>query len=170
MSDFVAPKIGQKVRVIMDRSDYIRTSLVWQPSTMTITGVVVTSEDFDMPRTFRVKAENHTIAIPVIPYQDVIEIEVLGQEITESMIVTSLEQEKFASAFIEAATSKQSNKPVDPDAPVKVSDTVYQVTGSRGDLYTVTKIRDNWSCSCIAGLHGRRCRHASKVEKFTTSI
>lgn len=169
MSEFVTPKIGQKVKVVLDRSDYIRTSLVWQPSTMTITGVVVVSEDFDMPRTFRVAAENHTIAVPVIPYQDVIEVEVFGHVVTEASIVASLEQEKFASAFIEAATSKPSNKPVDPDAPVKVSDTVYQVTGSRGDLYTVTKIGDRWICGCIAGLHGKNCKHAKKVELFCNS-
>jgi hypothetical protein len=135
---------------------------------MTITGIVVPSEDFDMPRTFRVAAENHSIAVPVIPLQDVIGLEILGQVITEASISASLEQEKFASAFIEAATSKQ-NKPIDPDAPVKVSKDVYQVTGSKGDLYTVTKIRDNWSCSCIAGLHGKKCKHSKKVELFCNS-
>ena len=160
------PKIGQEVEVIIDETESIRTSLVWRPDKSIIVGKVVASEDYDAPRTFRVAAKNHSIPVPIIPMHRVIGFKVIGSEINQATLDTSIQQEKDAVAFLSALEARKVS--LDPDAPIPISATEYKVTGSKGDLYTVKKVGDRWKCSCIAGLHGKHCKHSKKVEALVS--
>jgi hypothetical protein len=50
------------------------------------------------------------------------------------------------------------------DAPV-VKTGVWQITGSKGDAYTVTRNGDRWSCDCKAMQFGRNtCKHIKSIQ------
>ena len=157
------PKIGQQVEVIVDFSDSVRTALVWKPTSITLVGKVIASEDYDANQTFRIEVKNHSIPHPIIPMLRVIGFKVIGSEINQATLDTSIQQEKDAVAFLSAMEKRS-----DPDAPIPISATEYKVTGSKGDLYTVSKIGGKWKCSCVAGLYGRKCWHSSKVQALVS--
>ena len=156
------PKIGQEVEVVIDMSESIRTSLVWRPPTIVIVGTVIASESYDSSNSFRLNARNHSIPNPVIAMSRVIGFKIIGSEINQATLDTSIQQEKDAVAFLSAVEARKNSS--DPDAPIPVSVTEYKVTGSKGDLYTVSRTGDRWRCTCVAGLFGKSCKHAKKVE------
>ena len=41
----------------------------------------------------------------------------------------------------------------------------YQITGSRGDKYTVTNRNGQFSCNCPAGKFRGTCKHSTQVQK-----
>lgn len=58
-----------------------------------------------------------------------------------------------------------------PVAPVKKEkDTSWNVAGSKGASYVVSRSGNRWHCSCVAGGFGRACKHVKEVqEKITNS-
>ena len=52
---------------------------------------------------------------------------------------------------------------INPYANVKVEE--YQVTGTRGDKYTVTNRNGKFSCNCPAGKFRGYCKHSKQVQK-----
>lgn len=40
----------------------------------------------------------------------------------------------------------------------------WEVLGSRGDAYTVTEDRGNWSCTCSGFTFRGRCRHVTELQ------
>ena len=42
---------------------------------------------------------------------------------------------------------------------------IWQVNGSKGEVYNVTINEDKWSCDCIAGQFNRSCRHVKKIQE-----
>lgn len=52
---------------------------------------------------------------------------------------------------------------INPYANVKIEE--YQITGSRGDKYTVTNRNGQFSCNCPAGKFRGTCKHSTQVQK-----
>jgi hypothetical protein len=52
---------------------------------------------------------------------------------------------------------------INPYANVKNEE--YQITGSRGDKYTVTNRNGKFSCDCPAGKFRGSCKHSTQVQK-----
>ena len=46
----------------------------------------------------------------------------------------------------------------------QASDKQWIVTGSKGDSYTVTVSGSRWTCTCLAGQHGRQCKHVKEKQ------
>lgn len=44
----------------------------------------------------------------------------------------------------------------------------FETTGSKGDIYVVEMERSGWTCSCPAGVRGKKCRH--KREAFRAHL
>jgi len=42
---------------------------------------------------------------------------------------------------------------------------IYQVQGSKGAVYEVTRGDGHWRCNCLAGGFGRQCKHVAEVKK-----
>ena len=40
----------------------------------------------------------------------------------------------------------------------------YDVVGSKGDTYTVTNDRGNWTCTCAGFGFRRKCRHITEIK------
>jgi len=40
----------------------------------------------------------------------------------------------------------------------------WTVTGSKGDVYIITRDSDKWSCDCVAGRFNRHCKHVSQIQ------
>lgn len=45
----------------------------------------------------------------------------------------------------------------------------WQVAGSRGATYTVSKVRGNWRCNCVAGQFNRACKHVAQAQKLAAA-
>lgn len=44
----------------------------------------------------------------------------------------------------------------------------FEITGSKGDVYVVEMEKGGWTCSCPAGVRGKKCRH--KKEAFRAHL
>jgi hypothetical protein len=55
----------------------------------------------------------------------------------------------------------------DEDAPQTRS---WPVTGSRGDIYTVTELQGRLLCTCSGFQFRSRCRHVDQVRKSLTNV
>lgn len=42
---------------------------------------------------------------------------------------------------------------------------MWQVDGSKGNVYTVTLDNNKWSCDCVAGRFNRPCKHVKKIQE-----
>ena len=43
---------------------------------------------------------------------------------------------------------------------------VWHITGSKGDIYTVSNRDNNWKCSCPAAMfRGKACKHVEEVQQ-----
>jgi hypothetical protein len=43
---------------------------------------------------------------------------------------------------------------------------VWHITGSKGDIYTVSNRDNNWKCSCPAAMfRGKTCKHVEEVQQ-----
>ncbi len=42
---------------------------------------------------------------------------------------------------------------------------IWQVDGSKGNVYTVTLDSGKWSCDCVAGRFNRPCKHVKKIQE-----
>jgi hypothetical protein len=159
------PKIGQDVEVIVDFSDSIKASAVWRPSSISIKGKIIQSEEHDIPKSFRIATLGHSIPVAVIPMMRVSSITECGKEIKVNTQATkeSTLQENISIAFLEAAKNN-------PDTPVRVSEHIFQVKGSKGDLYTVTYLIDRFTCNCVAGSFGKKCKHVKQIEEIISKI
>jgi hypothetical protein len=47
--------------------------------------------------------------------------------------------------------------------PVNTNIVVQKVKGSRGNVYTVTRKHNMWSCTCMGFGYRRRCKHVTLV-------
>lgn len=128
------PAIGTRVSITTDWSDKIM-AIPW-PKTSTIRGVIVESNDWDDKDTVKLMRDPDTV-VPGASRESVIYFKrILNLEVLEK-----------------------------GDAPPPPSNVKYfEVTGSKGDLYTVTKTGEKWSCNCQAGNRGITCRHIKEAQ------
>ena len=61
-----------------------------------------------------------------------------------------------------SATGQEMKLPVAEPTQSKVEQ--WNATGSKGDTYIVTRAGNKWSCTCVAGEHGKACKHVAAVK------
>ena len=101
----------------------------WQDNTYE--GVVVRSNAWDQPDTFKLQVANAAHPTPIIKLSRVHKLEFVSGE------------------------------------GKAVSDTVksIKVAGSKGNVYTVTKVGDQWSCTCTGFQYRKACKHLDEARK-----
>jgi hypothetical protein len=130
---FQAPAIGARIRVTTEWAEYLKIAAVNVQRAHTYEGIVIPSEDHDAPGTFRLHVREHYY---------------FPRKVIPLERVIALET-------IEAA-------PETYEEPAKKW-VCHTVTGSKGNIYTVTQEDDTFSCDCIAGQRGRKCKHIEEV-------
>ncbi len=135
----LTPKVNTKVRITADNRPYIKTALVWQPPDYLIEGSIYFSEPNDDKNTLRLFCPNYPLKYRVIPIENILKMENLD---TGEVYVGD------GSATIEAPKEQ-----------------FYMIESSRANQwYKVRKSDGKWYCDCIAGLHGKKCKHAAEAE------
>lgn len=153
MADFTLPTIGSKVRVTLDWSDAYKGAAVNVRRVYTYEGLVIESESYDDPGTFRLWVpEDRYMQQKVIYPRWMSKFEVL--ENIEDLVMNS---DKPMAVVLE-----EKLKPLNEV-------THHLVKGSKGNNYTVTQHGDSLSCDCMAGQHGRRCKHVDEVRMRVSS-
>lgn len=132
MSEIKVPPVGTRVEV------ETRYTIEWMNQyRRPIVGVVAYGNPWDKPGTMRLVAienpDNHN---------------------NESTI--TLER---ITALTILGTSMDPNNPDAANVPNLDTAKVYEIEGSKGDLYTVVLDGEKASCTCQAGSRGRVCRH-----------
>lgn len=113
--------------------------LVWQPATDELEGKVMASPDWVPEHSFCMTG-NRWLAMRVIRWSDVVSI-------TRGGLTTKVE-----------VSAEPVRKTLE-----------WQISGSRGNTYTVTKVRDNWRCNCVAGQFNRACKHVAQAQKLAAA-
>ncbi len=109
--------------------------LCWQPETVTYTGTVVENFSWCDPDEFCMTSEDGSGFIRRIKLQRVQSMEATdGSEIARST-----------------------------PSPVSRS-REWTIKGSKGDVYVVTYDGSKWRCNCLAGQHGRLCKHVKSAQ------
>jgi hypothetical protein len=92
-------------------------------------GVVVRSNAWDQPGTFKMQVADPNHPNPIIPLHRVHEL-------------------KFISG--EGSTVDSTIKTI-------------KVQGSKGNVYTVTKVGDQWNCTCTGFMYRKACKHLDEA-------
>lgn len=137
------PKFGQHIRVTSDWSRYYAGFAANVPRIHIHEGIVRDSASWDDLETFRLFTQDKFDPIKVVCMEFITRIEYIPGEAGEA-----------PPEMLEAAA--QAEQP-------KVGS--YEVKGSKGDLYVVTRTGSKFECTCPAGAHGRNCKHVAGVKK-----
>lgn len=129
------PVVGTRVRIVTDWSDK-RMYRPW-PKTHTTIGVIVPSNSWDKANTVK-----------------------LLRDPEPGVFGTHRESVIGINRIISIDTIGKEDIPVE-----KPRGTVYEITGSKGDIYTVVNDDGKWSCNCQAGSRGIACRHIKEAQK-----
>jgi hypothetical protein len=144
--NFQKPAVNTKVRITVDNSVFAKSAIAYQPKTVVIEGTVFYSNEWDEPNSLRLLCINHTIKHPVIPLSLILQLETFNNIDNES-IDLSLPQQTGPNEM------------------------VFRIESSRtGEFYKVTKKDDKFFCNCIAGLHGKSCRHIAAARKEAAKL
>jgi hypothetical protein len=137
------PKFGQHIRVISDWSRYLAGFAPGVPRIHVHEGIVRDSASYDELGTFRLFTQDKFDPIKVVCMEYVTRIEYIPGETGEAPpdMVAAAEQ---------------------AEQPVVGS---YEVKGSKGDIYVVTRTGSKFECTCPAGVHGRNCKHVAGVKR-----
>jgi hypothetical protein len=136
MEDIKIPRIGTRVEVLC------QYSIPWMNEHVRpLVGIVSVSNPWDKPGTFRLTQVDNCIDESVIAVKNV-----------KSMIILG--------------TSREPNNP-EAGAPLEESRDakVFEVEGSKGNVYTVTIAGDQATCTCVAGSFGRDCKHIKQIRQ-----
>ncbi len=143
----VIPAVGLRARVTVDWTRHYIGAAVNVRRKYTYEGTVIESESYDDPNTFRLYVpEDYWFPQKVIPMDWVSELHTL--DTAESQVMNS----DSPMAFVSRETQK-------PSTDIKT----HLVKGSKGNNYTVTEQGNSMTCDCLAGQHGRRCKHVQEV-------
>jgi len=124
------PNIGSVVKVTTRRpNEWILSTDKWRYNVHE--GVVVRSNAWDQPDTFKLQVDNPMHPNPIIALHNVHEIVYVSGE---------------GSA---------------------VSDSIKSITvkGSKGNVYTVTKVGGQWQCTCPGYQFRKACKHLDEARK-----
>lgn len=140
MVEFTIPKIGQRVRV------FTGYTIAWMNEyNRPIVGTVAPSNPWDHPNSFRLYPSDLGIG------------SASGDSTISTDRVTRIE-------YLDSSQDTQTIEkvPVEPSTG-SVAPVYFQVEGSKGASYTVTKIGDKFTCNCVAAGFGRQCKHVTKI-------
>lgn len=132
---FPKPETGKVVSVTTDWDDYYKgfeSYVRINGRRHTLTGVVVASEGYDDPATFRIRTDNIRFPISVVPLDRVCEL--------------VYDDGSQAIAVIQAELADEET---------------WSVEGSKGAEYTVTRIGDRWGCTCPGYSFRATCKHVN---------
>lgn len=127
------PEIGTRVEITTDWSD--RVMAIPYPTVDVTRGVVVASNTWDDPETMKIMRD-HDLVIPGQRRDSVIYF----KRILDIKVIGKEE-------ICEEPSDKKT----------------FQITGSKGDIYTVELTSGKWSCNCHAGNRGKTCRHVKEA-------
>jgi hypothetical protein len=113
--------------------------LVWRPAIDELEGKIMSSPDWVPEHSFCMTG-SRWVPMRVIRWSDVVSITQNGR--TEKV----------------ALSAEVTAKPQE-----------WQIAGSRGTTYTVSKIRGNWRCNCVAGQFNRACKHVAQAQKLAAA-
>ena len=113
--------------------------LVWRPATDELQGKIMSSPDWVPEHSFCMTG-SRWVPMRVIRWSDVVSITQNGR--TEKVTVS---------------------------AEVTAKPHEWQIASSRGSTYTVSKVRGNWRCSCVAGQFNRACKHVAQAQKLAAA-
>jgi len=83
----------------------------------------------------------------------------LSTDIKESPI-RILDQDRILDlCYVDGSTAEQ------VEIAEKPKFQIWQVDGSKGNVYTVTLDSGKWSCDCVAGRFNRPCKHVKKIQE-----
>jgi hypothetical protein len=141
VADIAIPKIGQLVKV------FTSYSLNWMNEyNRPITGIVVPGNLWDQPNTFRLHPSDQGI----------------GKKNGDSTI--SIDRVTRIEYLDGSQDTQKSTKALSGPSKGEESPEFFEVDGSKGARYTVTKRGDTFSCNCVAGGFGRQCKHVTKIK------
>jgi len=136
---FSKPEIGKTVTVSTNWSDVFKVYVDYvriTHSKNTTSGKVIASEDFDDPNSFRLLTNNANYPVSVIPLERVIKLDF------DDGSVAAIREE------IEL-----------PD------EETWQVSGSKGSSYIVTRRGSRWSCECKGFQFRLACKHVNEKKQ-----
>jgi hypothetical protein len=138
------PAVNTKVRITVSNVHQRSHSVVWCPDTLVIEGTVYYPNPWDSEESIRLLCSNHSIKHPVIPWSLILRVEELGKD--NQPLPVEVEEKA-------------------PPPKPKPAEVVFSIESSKkGSFYKVVKRGDYWTCSCIAGLHGRKCKHVKQAQ------
>lgn len=143
MASIKIPKLGTHVRVTTDWSDHFRNHMPLYRDLYSIQideGTIARSDpEVDSPDTFNLLIQRPYHPVSTIPIHRVRKIEVLG----------SGEVQK-----------------VDPE-PRRAEEEIqiFQVPGSKGACYTITRKGNTWTCTCQGFEFRKTCKHINEKKK-----
>lgn len=142
MADIKKPKVGTWVRVTTDYSEPKKNFHWLVQRKYTTVGKVMESQEWEGENTFALLTDDPKMRIKTIDLK----------------FVTSIEQIK-AQALHEETNGAFKAIMVEE----KAADRTFEIKGSKGNTYVVTKAKFSWSCTCPAGERGRRCKHVEEA-------
>lgn len=74
--------------------------------------------------------------------------------------VRTIKRQRVQSITVAGVTTNITHAP-----PAAIKQGTWQVKGSKGDMYTVTRNSDSWGCDCKAMKFGRNtCKHVKSIQ------
>lgn len=143
MDEIKVPPIGTRVEV--ETFSTIEWMNFPKPP---IIGIVAHSNPWDKPGTFRVTNRE----------------DVFGKTHFESTITI----ERVRSLKI-LGTSKEPDNPEAVNIPAPDKARIFDIKGSKDNVYLVTIEGDKFSCTCQAGSHGRLCKHVKAAREMVAA-
>jgi len=138
------PRVGSWVRVTTSFADYRRTFARTRPTdTHTYVGKVMESQDWEREDSFALLTTDSKMRIKTIELSRVVSMETL-----KAVDVHAQTEGAFRATMREE----------------KADDRTFEITGSKGNTYLVVKSKFNWTCNCVAGERGRRCKHVAEAQ------
>jgi hypothetical protein len=130
MKTLKLPDLGSRVRVVTRHKEiYIHATSPWRDTTFE--GVVVPSNKWDQPSTFKLHTGNPDWPDSVISIDNVHDIKYLTGQAGRA---------------------------------VNVGTKSWTVTGSKGDVYTVTQTGTRWNCTCSGFQFRKACKHVKEKQ------
>jgi hypothetical protein len=130
MKTLKLPDLGSRVRVTTRHKEiYIYATSPWRDTAYE--GVVVSSNKWDQPGTFKLHTGNPDWPDSVISMDSVHDIKYLSGQAGRA---------------------------------VSVGTKSWTVTGSKGDVYTVTQTGTRWNCTCSGFQFRRACKHVKEKQ------
>lgn len=128
------PAVGTRVRVVTDWTKYFSVGASNLQTGFVHEGLILASEENDPEGTFRLHApQNYNHPRKIIELGRVTELTILAEPQPQS-------EEEPSTVWV-----------------------CHTVEGSKGNIYNVIQEDDAFTCDCIAGARGRKCKHVAEV-------